>query len=541
MKKYVIGIDYGSLSARGVLTDVESGEIVEEAVCEYTHGIMDTILPDGTKLQPGWVLQHPADYIDALTVILRSISSKVNVEQIIGIGLDCTATTALPVTGEGVPLCFLKEFCSDPYAYLMMWKHHAASVYAERMTLLAQKRNESFLALHGNTVNAERLLPRLLQIYEEAPQVYQSAEYFVEALDWLTWQMTGTLIRSSCALGYKAFYQNGTFPNDEYLEELSNGFSEVCKTKLRGRVLNPGQKAGLLSEEAAKKFGLRPGIPVAVGLIDAHACIPAAGIAKDGVLLSIVGTSTCHIVSSKTAVPVPGISGAVRDGVLPGSYWYEAGQSSVGDCFAWFADNCVTEDYTKEARERGISTQSLLTEKASELMPGKNQVLALDWWNGNRSILNNTDLSGMIIGLTLKTKPEEIYRALIESTAFGMKEIILAFNEKEIPIQEIRVSGGIALKNPLAMQIYADVLNMPLTVIATTQGPALGSAILAAVAAGYYNSAEEAIYAMQSKIDKIYQPCPENVKAYEKLFLTYHNLHEFFGKEHTEIMAGLRR
>lgn len=538
MKKYVIGIDYGSLSARGILADVENGSIIKESVCEYRHGIMDSALPDGTELQQGWVLQHPQDYAEALETVLTELACSVDSEQVIGIGLDCTATTALPVTEDGTPLCFLDEYRSNPYAYMMMWKHHAASAYAERMTQVARQRGEKFLTLHGNAVNSERLFPRLLQVYEEAPNVYQNTAYFVEALDWLTWQMTGCLVRSACALGYKAFYLDDALPSAGFLEALSTGFSAVCN-KLDGPVLQPAQSAGLLTPEAAQRFHLRAGIPIAVGMIDAHAGVPAAGVSKDGVLLSIVGTSTCHIVSNQKAVPVPGISGAVANGVLPGSYWYEAGQSSVGDCFAWFSNHFVSETYQNEARERQIPIQSLLTEKAARMKPEDCHVLALDWWNGNRSILNNANLSGALIGLTLKTKAEEVYHALIEGTAFGMKEIVLAFGEKSVPIREIRVSGGIALKNQMAMQIYADVLNMPLTVMATTQGPALGSAIYAAVASGYYQTMQQAIDAMQSPVAKIYMPCAERVAVYEKRFAIYHQLHQYFGVENPELMKDL--
>ena len=539
MPKYAIGIDYGTLSGRAVLVDVADGRVVASAEKEYLHAVMDRRLPDGTPLPPDWALQHPQDYLDVLDATLPVVAQAVDPADIAAIGLDCTSATMIPVTADGTPLCFLPEYAGNPYAWCMMWKHHGGQEQARRMTETARERDEAWLHRYGDIVNAEWLLPKLLQILEEAPDVYHAMAHYVEAMDWLIWQMTGKLARSEATLGYKAQYANGKFPPKEYLAAV-NPLFENAADKLSGDILPLGACAGHLTEAAAERFGLPAGIPVAVGVIDAHVCLPGAGIDGPGKLLAIVGTSSCHIVMGEDGHSVPGMSGVVMNGVLHGHAAYEAGQSCVGDSFAWFEKNCVPENIVQAAREKGMPVQAHLTELAAKLRPGESGLMALDWFNGNRSVLADADLTGLILGMTLQTKPEEIYRALLESTAYGARVIVDAYRENGVRIDQFIVSGGIPQKNALMMQIYADVLNMQVHVSAEAQGAALGSAIYASVAAGIYPDAAEAARRMGSGICAVYEPQPESAAVYEKLYAEYRILHDHFGRGANDVMKRLK-
>ncbi len=540
MPRYTIGIDFGSLSGRAVLADVDDGREIASAQLDYAHAIMDKCLPSGKVLPADWALQHPQDYLDVLDHVLPALASKVNPEDIIGIGLDCTASTVLPLYADGTPLCFSETFEDRPHAYVMMWKHHGAQGQARRMTELAHRRGESWISHYGDIVNAEWYFPKLLQVLEEAPEVYHAMAHYAEAVDWLVWQLTGSYTRSCGCLGYKSFYKDGCFPEKAFFRELNPAFENVIAEKVSGPIVPLGECAGYLTEEAAKRYGLKAGIPVAAGNIDAHVCVPAAGIDGPGKMLAIIGTSTCHIVLGMDAFPVPGMSGVVMDGVLPGVAAYEAGQSCVGDGFHWFERTCVPARIQQEAEGKGISVQRLLTEKATLLKPGQSGLLALDWWNGNRSILADTDLTGLLLGMTLQTRPEEIYRALIEATAYGARVILDNYRESGVPVNAFYASGGVSQKNALAMQIYADVLNMPVQIVDAAQGPALGSAIYAASAAGVYADAAEGARRMGAKIARVYTPVPENVDVYEALYQEYRKLHDYFGRGQNPVMKNLK-
>lgn len=540
MPQYTIGVDYGSLSGRAVLVDIADGREIASAQLDYPHAIMDERLPCGTKLPADWALQHPQDYLDVLAYALPKLASAVDPADIIGIGLDSTASTVLPVYADGTPLCFDEAFAGNPHAYVKMWKHHGAQGQASRMTELAKSRREEWLPYYGSIVNAEWYFPKLLETLEEAPEVYSAMAHYAEAVDWLVWQLTGSYSRSYGCLGYKAFYKDGRLPAKAFFRELNPAFENVVEEKVSGPVAGLGACAGRLSEEAAARYGLKAGIPVAAGNIDAHVCLPAAGIDGAGKLLAIIGTSTCHIVLGEKALPVPGMSGVVMDGVLPGLAAYEAGQSCVGDSFHWFEKNCVSSALLEEANEKGMSVQALLTEKAAKLKPGQSGLIALDWWNGNRSVLADTDLTGMLIGMTLQTAPQDIYRALIESTAYGARVILENYRESGVPIDVFYASGGVSQKNALAMQIYADVLQMPVHIVDAAQGPALGSAIYAAVAAGVYADAAEGARRMGAKVSKTYQPVSENVAVYEKLYQEYRQLHDYFGRGMNPVMKKLK-
>ena len=539
MAKYVIGIDYGTLSGRAILADVSDGRVVATAEMAYPHGVMDRALPDGTPLKPDWALQHPQDYMDVLDDVLPKLARAVDPQDIVAIGIDCTSATVLPVDADGEPLCFQPEYTSRPHAWCMMWKHHGGQEQARRMTELARRRDEPWLKRYGGIVNAEWMLPKLLQLLEEAPDVYDDMAHYIEAMDWIIWRLTGRQTRSAACLGYKAMYC-GVFPSREYFAELNPRFADVAATKLRGEILPLGACAGRLTQGMAQRFGLPAGIPVAVGNIDAHVCLPAAGIDGPGKLLAIIGTSSCHIVVGEGVCEVAGMSGVVQDGVLPGCTAFEAGQSCVGDSFAWIEKNCVPESVAQAAREKGVPVQQHLTELAARLRPGESGLIALDWFNGNRSVLADADLTGMMLGMTLQTRPEEMYRALLESTAYGARTIVDAYRSGGVRIDTFLAGGGIPQKNPLMMQIYADVLNMDVHVSAEAQGAALGSAIYGAVAAGVYPDAAAGARHMGSGCCAVYHPIPENVAVYEKLYAEYTRLHDYFGRGACDAMKRLK-
>ena len=547
MAKYTIGIDFGTLSGRAVLVDVSNGATISSAAYDYPHGVMDRSMPDGTVLPKDWAIQHPQDYLDVLDQTIPRLveMSGVCKKDIIAIGVDFTSSTTLPVDKAGTPLCFLDEFRSNPHAYVKLWKHHAAQPQADRMTREALRCDEDWLPSYGGKVSCEWSVPKLWQVLEEAPEVYEAMGAWVEAGDWITWQLCGRHVQSACAAGYKSFHrkQHG-FPSADYFAALDERLRNAVEEKLHGPVAPVCGKAGTLTKEMAHRLGLEPGIAVAVSMVDAHACVPAAGITKAGQMLAIIGTSTCFMAIDDCLRPVPGISGAVEDGILPGCWGYEAGQSCVGDHFAWVSDHLVPESYQQEARKREISVQQYLTELAGKQFPGEHGLMALDWWNGNRSVLMDSDLTGLLLGMTLNTRPEDIYRALIEATAYGARIIVENFRAHGIAVEEFYVTGGIGQKNAMMMQIYADVLKLPVRIVSASQGGALGSAIFAATAAGVsdggYDTIMDAINAMAAKSETVYYPVADHAAVYERLYKIYCSLHDLFGKKESFLMHGLK-
>ena len=540
--KYVIGIDYGTLSGRTVLVNAETGEEVAEAVLSYAHGVMDETLPCGKKLPSNYALQHPNDYLDVLKQTIREVLQSANVSphDVVGMGLDFTACTLLPVDDDGEPLCMKQEYASEPHAYVKLWKHHAAQPEADEITALAKARGEAWLPLYGGKISSEWALPKILQILREFPALYEKTDRFMEAADWLSLMLTDTETHSAAFAGYKALWNSETgYPSDDFMTALDIRLHGIVGTKLSEKVCGMDGIAGILSARGASLTGLSEGIPVALPMIDAHAAMPALNITGDGDLMMIVGTSTCHILNSLQCKSVEGICGYVKDGVIPGFYTYEAGQAAVGDSFDWFVKNCVPAFYEKEAREKGTNLHKLLREKASRLTPGESGLLALDWFNGNRSVLVNAELTGMILGLDLQTKPEEIYRALIEATAYGTRVILEQYEQNGIEIKSICAAGGIAQKDEMMMQIYADVLNREIRIAGTAQAGALGSAIYASVAAKVYPTVADAAQKISKPDLKVYKPNVENHQLYSKLYAEYKILHDYFGKGGNRVMERL--
>ena len=547
-KKYSIGVDYGTQSGRAVLVEVDTGREVATAVKMYTHGVMDEFLPDGiTKLESDWALQHPQDYLEVLEVTIPAVlkESGISPDDVIGMAIDFTACTMLPIDKNDTPLCFDDDYKSNPHSYIKLWKHHAAQDEANKLNAIAQARNEEFLKLYGGKISSEWLIPKIWQILDEAPEIYAAADRFLEAADWVNLQLTGEEKRNSCTAGYKAMWNKRLgYPSKDFFKALDPRLENLVEDKLSADIYPLGGKAGELTEKAAGLTGLKPGTAVAIANVDAHVAVPAVGITEPGKMLMIMGTSTCHMMLGTEEKKVPGMCGVVEDGIIPGFLGYEAGQSCVGDHFEWFVDNCVPASYMKEAESRNINIHKLLREKASALKAGESGLVALDWWNGNRSVLVDADLTGVIVGCTLLTKPEEIYRALIEATAYGTRMIAETFRNNGVPISQLFAAGGIAEKDEMMMQIYSDVTNMEIRISASAQTPGLGSAMFGAVAAGKtrggYDSIMDAAKAMSKIKDKYYKPIPANVAVYDKLYAEYRKLHDYFGRGENNVMKRLK-
>jgi L-ribulokinase len=551
MTKYAIGLDFGTESGRAVLVDVSNGNELATAVYTYQNGVIDEKLPIPGKtirLDPDWALQDPEDYLRTFKHTIPAVIKQagVSVDDVIGIGIDFTACTMMPVKVDGTPLCTMPEYRENPHAWVKLWKHHAAQPEADKINETARALNQKWLDKYGGKISSEWFFSKTLQILAEAPEIYNSADRLIEAADWVVWQLTGVETRNSCTAGYKAMWSKREgFPPDAYFAALDPRLEKVIDTKMTRAISPIGQRAGRLTPLAATWTSLKPGTAVAVANVDAHVAVPAATVTETGRMVMIMGTSICHMVLGSEEHLVPGICGYVEDGIIPGLFGYEAGQSCVGDHFAWFVENCVPARYEQEAKERGLDIHQLLEEKAARLKPGESGLLALDWWNGNRSVLVDVELTGLLVGATLATKPEEIYRTLIEATAYGTRVIIEAFQKNGVPVKEMVACGGLPEKNKLLMQIYADVTGRELKVTASKQTPALGSAMFGAVAAGKtaggYESIFEAARYMASLKDEVYKPNPVNQKVYDLLYAEYLRLHDYFGRGENKVMKTLKR
>ncbi len=550
MSKYTLGIDFGTESGRALLVAVDDGREVATYVHPYANSVIDERLPadaGGVRLDPDWALQDPNDYLEVFKRAIPAVlaQSGVSPDDVIGLGIDFTACTMLPVKADGTPLCFLPEYRSRPHAWVKLWKHHAAQPEANKLNEIAEREGYDFLRRYGGKISSEWFVPKAWQILDEDPEIYAAADRMIEAADWVVWQLTGRETRNLTTAGYKGIWsKEHGFPPAAFFKALDPRLENFVDEKLSREIAELGQNAGGLTEQAAGWTGLRPGTAVAVANVDAHVAVPAASVNEAGRMVIIMGTSNCHMVLGTEERIVPGMCGYVQDGIIPGFYGYEAGQSCVGDHFAWFTENCVPAAYEREAKDRGISIHELLEQSAAQLKPGESGLLALDWWNGNRSVLVDVDLTGMMLGMTLLTRPEEIYRALIEATAYGTRVIIEAFQDNDVPVHEIVATGGLPDRNRLLMQIYADVTGRPIKVAGTHQGGALGSAMHGAVAAGKaaggYDTIFEATRAMATLREDAYTPNPAAKAVYDRLFAEYRVLHDYFGRGANDVMKRLK-
>lgn len=546
---FTIGLDYGSLSCRGILADVRSGDIWAEATFVYPHGVIDASLPDGTPLPSGFCLQHPSDYLDALQAVIPALIEKSGVlpAQIVGIGVDSTASTVIPVDEAMQPICFNPAFASHPHAWPKMWKHHAACAQAEKLTAISREQQRPYLDWYGGAVSAECLISKVVEIFECDPAVYEAAYAFVELADFIPSRLAGAPVFSTSLACAKAFYDKEKgYPDRDFFAAIDPALAHLPQEKLMERFSNPVlahpcERTGGLCPEMAQALGLCAGITVCAGQMDAYTPMAALGIDKPGVMMMIMGTSTGIMLLSDRGRPVKGVTASLPDTFFPGLWGYASGQASVGDGLQWFTDHCVPGAYEREAERQGLSIQQYLTQLAQRFSPGETGLVCLDWFNGNKSCLGNPRLSGMFLGLNLKTTPEQIYHAMLEATAFGARVILEAFRDAGVPVNEIRACGGVANKNPLMMQIYADVLGVPISVSKCTQAPALGAAIYAATAEKKtgYRSIFDAMGAMAERNFVTYTPDESHRAAYEMLYREYRELHDYFGCGENRIMERL--
>jgi L-ribulokinase len=524
--KYALGIDFGTESVRALVVDCGTGEQAAHAVVSYAHGVISRELPGGKTLPPDFALQHPQDYVDGAIEAIQSVLSLVPAGNIIGVGVDFTACTILPILEDGTPLMKLEKFRSNPHAWVKLWKHHAAQPEADRVNQLAAERGEAFLKYYSGLISSEWMLPKCWEIANHAPEVYEAARYFIDAGDWFVHQMTGKFTRNSCAAGYKGLWNAELgFPSKDFLGALDPKIRDLDDKWLKN-IVAPGVLAGHVSAEFAAKSGIPEGTPVSAATIDAHSGVAGMGVYREGPFCLIMGTSTCHMALSRSLKLFDGYAGVVKDGIIPGFHGYESGQSAVGDIFGWFAKSFMGADF------------NVLSQKARALQPGESGLVALDWLNGNRSVLMNANLTGAILGMTLETRPEEVYRALIEATAFGTRIITEAHVANGVPATELVVCGGL-VSDPLIMQIYADVLGLPVKVAASSQAVALGAAIFGAHAAGA-GDFETLITRMTRAPKKTYQPRAEAKAIYDRLYAVYARAHDLFGRENAALMKDLK-
>ncbi len=525
--QYTIGLDYGTNSVRALIVSTRDGSEAGSATWNYAHGENGILL----SRDPNLARQHPADYLEgARQTIVAALEQAKAVEgfspsQVVGIGVDTTGSTPLPVDKEGTPLAFKAEFEGNLNALAWLWKDHTSVREAEEITRCAKQERPQFLDKCGGTYSSEWYWSKIWHCLHVDEAVFDAAYSWVECADWIPTMLAGkpdpaTMTVGVCAAGHKAMWNAnwGGFPDADFLSSLDPKLAAL-RSRLSPNVRSVDEAVGGLSEEWAQKTGLTAGIPVAVGAFDAHLGGIGAGI-KEGTLVKTLGTSTCDLMvvsQSKELADIPGLCGIVPGSILPGYYGLEAGQSAVGDIFNWFV-GVLNEGSHQE-----------LTEVAGKLKAGESGLLALDWNNGNRTILVDQELTGLLLGQTLYTKPGEIYRALIEATAFGALTIINRLEEYGVTVERVVNCGGIAEKNAVLMQIYADIIGRPLYVSRSSQTCALGAAIAAAVASKQFDSFDAAQNAMTGLKDVVYTPNEAEHATYTRLFALYSQIHDAFG------------
>ncbi len=538
----VVGIDFGTLSGRAVVVRVRDGAELGTAERAYPHGVISDHLPGhGEPLEPETALQHPEDYRRVLSEAVPAAlhAAGITPDRVIGVGVDFTSCTVLPTTADGTPLCEVPDLAGRPHAWPKLWRHHSAQPEADEINALAAERGEPWLGRYGGRISSEWQFAKALQVLRDDPEVYRRADRWIEGADWIVWRLCGHENRNVATAGYKGIHQDGAWPTKDFLSALDPRFADFVTEKLDHPLSQLGERAGGLTAEAAAWTGLLEDTPVAVGNIDAHVTAAAAQTTAPGRMLAIMGTSTCHVMNSEVLAEVPGMCGMALGGITPGMWGYEAGQSGVGDIFGWFVDTHVPPAYHQEAAERGVSVHDLLSAKAADAPVGAHGLVALDWHSGNRSVLVDHSLTGVLVGMTLATRPEEVYRALVEATAFGTRTIIEAFTTAGVPVHDLTIGGGM-VRNPFVLQVYADVLNRPLRVVDTEHSCAVGAAIHAAVAAGAHPDVHAASAAMGRVRPDTVDPDPRRAAAYDALFKVYTELHDHFGRGGTDSLHRLR-
>jgi L-ribulokinase len=529
-----IGVDFGTESGRALLLDLRAGEEQAVSVVPYRHGVIDRTLPvTGEQLPPDWALQDPEDWVTVIETGVPAVLAQAGArrQDVVGLGVDFTSCTVLPVTREGVPVCTLERWRERRHAWPKLWKHHAAQPIADRLNEVALERGEDFLSRYGGKISSEWYFPKLIELWRDDREIHDAAYGFIEATDWIVWYLTGIERRQSATAGYKAFWsETEGLPSTEFFEAAYPGFSRPAE-KLGTSFVPLGTPAGTLRPELAARLGLPESVAVAVGNVDSFVSMPGAGVEQPGTYVMVVGTSICDMVVHPREIRLPGITGVVKDGILPGLYGYEAGQVAVGDMLAWFVETFAP----------GEDSYRALEAVAAELGPGETGLVALDWWNGNRTILADADLTGVICGLTLHSTSEQIYRALLESIAFGNRRIMDNFEEHGLELSEIVACGGIAERSPLVMQLLADTSGRELRVPASGEIPARGAALFGAVAAGYFEDIGAAIAATRPRTARTYVPDPAAKAVYEQVYAVYRSLYETLGRSQVELLHALKR
>jgi L-ribulokinase len=522
--RVALGLDFGTESVRAIVLDL-AGVERGGAVARYPHGQILDRLPGSRDLLPAdFALQHPDDWLSSAARAIREAMADTDPGTLIGMGLCFTSCTVLPTLADGTPLCRLAHFAGQPHAWPKLWKHHGAKSQTDRLNAVARQRNEAFLQDYGGTIGLEWFFPKILEVIERAPAVAAVAEVWLEAGDWLVWQLVGgpaaELTRSTCQAGYKGLWSaaNG-FPSAEYLAAVHPELAEVPKRKMPGRLLPPGRAAGKLSGAAAEKLGLAPGVPVSAAIIDAHAAVPGVGAAEPGTLVMVLGTSACHMLNATEHRFVPGVAGVVKGGILPDLYGYETGQAAVGDAFDWLR---------RLVRHEGFEQ---LDQAAAAVPPGADGVRCLEWFNGCRTPLMDGSLSAVFTGLTLRHGPAHLYRALLEASACGLRWIVDLLREHGVPVQRLLATGGLPHHNPLIVQIIADVLGQTIEVHPSGHGPARGAAILGVLAAGPEASGFDSVAAAVAGLGAPPQLAPTCVRpnlavtaSYQELYADYRRL-----------------
>ena len=542
---YTIGLDFGTLSVRAVVVNVADGNIVASSVSTYKHKVMDQFLKkESIPLPMDYALQDANDYIEALNEVVPNVIKESGLEQtdIIGLGIDFTSSTILPIDKHGSPLSNDDRFQDNPHAYCKLWKHHGAEKYAKVISDMAIKMNTKWISRYGNKISSEWMLPKVYETLDLAEEVFEETSYFIEAGDFITYYLTGKMIRSSCQAGYKDIwhFQDG-YPSSEYLRTLDPRLTNIYQTKLSGDVWPIGKSQGKLKLELAQKFGLNE-IEIGVAVIDAHVAAPACDATKDGDMLMIIGTSSCDIVLSENEYGIQGISGIVKDGAIPNLFAYESGQPAVGDIFSWYIEKHLPKSYVDEANALKQNVYAFMEEKIHSIPEDKPRLLALDWWNGNRSILVDPELTGLIVGYTLQSTPEDIYRALIEATAFGKLKTIETYENNGIKIKRLIACGGLATKNKFLLQTYANVFDKPVYYTKEEFAPALGAAIFGALAAGKSNGGYDEMNNASKHMSHLEKDpiLPDHKFDYKNLYQMYLELHDYFGLN-SSLMKQLKK
>ena len=524
--KYTIGIDYGTLSCRAAVINAENGQVLGIGECGY-H-VYEDALPTGAKLPPRMALADPGEYMETLQKAVRTAVSaaKVEAEKIVGLAVDATSMSVLPCDAAGLPLCWQSKWKNEPQAYIRLWKSYTATAEAEEIGALARAQNKPFVAACGGYPSSEGIYPKMLETLLACADLYAAADIYVDLNEWITWRLTGRLTRSAGSMGLKNYCFDGKLTEDAaFWSQLHPALADVAR-KLRGEILPWGACAGTLTAEMADLLGLPAGIAVGAGGLDGHVPAMALGLKNDGDAMMTIGTSGVLGVLSQGWHTVPGVCGAAYNAMIPGLYAYDFCQSGVGDMFGWFVDNCVPARYEREAAAQGISVHTLLSRLGFALPVRADAPVAVDWWNGSRCVVVDQTLAGAVSGLRLSTKPEEVYRALVEAAAFGMRTMLEHAQAHGVEVKRICVCGGIAVKNPLLVQCYADILGRELLVSSLPNSVAVGSAIGAAAAAGLYANLPAAMDALASQEFICYRPDMEKHAAYTPLYARYQNMRQ---------------